>query len=201
MVPLHTSGASSGQPHDIILCQQNLFLFWFCLHITTLLIHTYQFTALFQHKSAALRTFLCRWLLPGHKIAFWKIHAAKIPPALSAHFHYKIPTAVRTFYADLLKKRLCVAAVRKSRTSKELSMRSVFNHHVSAAFLTDHVCDLILYGYFLQFLLCNINRLFQIRIEIFNDSLPFNGSVLYTVQKFTTSPSSVTYNCFCSFAT
>ena len=62
-------------------------------------------------------------------------------------------------------------------------MRTVLDHHVTAALFTDHICYFIFNLNFLKLLLCNLNSFFKIRIEITDYFLPRNFSFFNHIQK------------------
>ncbi len=92
-------------------------------------------------------------------------------------------SALRTGNAYLFQIRLRISAFREARAGKETAMRTVFNHHMTTALLADLVCDLILNLNFLKLLLRCFHSLFQIRIKIFHNCLPVDGSLFHPVEK------------------
>ena len=62
-------------------------------------------------------------------------------------------------------------------------MGAVFDHHVAAAFLTDHIRHFVLDGHALLFLLRNLDGFIQIRIEVADDFLPGHPAFFHHIQK------------------
>lgn len=94
---------------------------------------------LFQQQLTAAWAFLSRRLLPYHEITFRIIDTAVISSALLGLLHNNIFAALGTCHANLLEIRLGVAALRESGACQKSAVRSVFDHHASAAQFTDFV--------------------------------------------------------------
>ena len=111
-------------------------------------------------------------------------HGSAVEPAVDDFRHsVHLFSALRAGDPDLFIIGFCIPAFRKSRAGKESSMRSVFDHHIAAAHITDHICHFILDIYFFEFLFRRVNILLQIRVEITDNCLRLYRSRLHTVQK------------------
>jgi len=92
-----------------------LFFFDIC-SIPALFIGTEKLAPLLYHIAAAFRTTLCRWLLPGHEVAFRIVFAAVITSSLLGLLDDNVFSALRAGHAGLFQIRLGIFAVRKART-------------------------------------------------------------------------------------
>ena len=149
--------------------------------ISALSIAAQQFASFLHHIAAALRTEGGGGFLPGHKIAFRVILAAEVFSALFRLFDDHLPAAFGAGHAYFLKIGLGILTVRKAGTGQKFAVRTILDHHVAAALITDLIRNLICYGDCLQLCLRLLNRLVQIRIKVADYGLPLNGSVSYPV--------------------
>ena len=139
---------------------------------STGLICTQKLASFFHHHAAALRTLLCGRFLPGHEITIRIILTSVVLTSFFCFLKHNLFSTFRTCHPDLLKIWFGIFAFRKSRTCKESSMRTIFDHHMSATVFADHICHFILNINLFKFFLCSIYILLQIRIEVAYYCLP-----------------------------
>ena len=195
---------------------------FFLFYVATFFICTDQTFPFFQHISPAFRAFFLGRLLPAHKIAFRMVLTSIISASFLCLPQNHLASAFRTFYSDFFQIRLCVPAVRKTGARKKLAVGAIFYHHIAAALIADHICNLIFNLDFLKLFLRFLYGLIQIRPEIPHNCFPRNLSVSTQSRSpsilavkltstilgnacfiilFTTSPSSVMYRFLFSLAT
>ena len=129
-----------------------LFFFFFHLfYITAGFLTAQKLISFFHHIVSADRTFFIRRLLPWHEITFRIIFAAVILTPLLRFFQYHFFSAFWTGNAYFFVIRLCIPALRKSRTCEKSPVRSIFDHHVSSDVYKRQQSLLLIYNIFFEF--------------------------------------------------
>ena len=100
---------------------------------STGLICTQKLASFFHHHAAALRTLLCGRFLPGHEITIRIILASVVFTAFFRLTDDNLLAALRAFNADFFQIWFGVFTVRKTGTSQEFSVGTIFDNKVSAA--------------------------------------------------------------------
>ena len=140
-----------------------------------------QLVALDHHQGAALFTRRLNRAVPGHETAFRAAFAAVEFSALFGLADHDLLAAYRALDTDLFQIRFRIPAFRKARTSKEFSVRTVFDDHGHATQFSGliglFIADFNLFQFCGRLLDCGI----QIRIKVLDDGLPIHFPILDTV--------------------
>ena len=191
----------------------NLKVFLHTCGISAGRISAYKLITAAYHQSSALRARFFHWTCPAHKFTLRIVGTPVIDPALLLAFDHKVSAAFRTGNAGFFKVRFRVPALREPRAGQKLPVGAVFDDHPAAAEVTYFIAQFIRDLYTFQILFRRLYRSLQIRIEVFDDRLPWGLSFSHciqqklqicrkgqstiagkdsTIMRFTTSPISVT---------
>ena len=97
-----------------------------------------------EQRGVAVRALGLKRLIPGHELAGGVFVTAVIHIAARGFLLDHLRAAHRARRTGVLGDRLGVRALREARTGEELAEAAGLDDHVAAAFLADHVCDLVL---------------------------------------------------------